>query len=56
MKELKGEAASPFTPDVYHPHEKDLGKQFWYILGQIASAQIDKKIFESLSSESKDPH
>ena len=25
MKELEGEAASPFTPDVYSPNEKELG-------------------------------
>ena len=36
MRELEGEAASPFTPNIYSPYEEDLGNQFWSILGEIA--------------------
>ena len=31
MQQLDGVAASPFTPDAYSPHEKELGQQFWSI-------------------------
>lgn len=55
MKELKGEAASPFTPDVYSPNEKKLGYQFWSILGEIAKKDINKDIFETLAEELSSP-
>lgn len=56
MKELEGEAASPFTPNVYAPHEDDLGNQFWSILGEIAKKEIDTEIFENFSKDLKEPH
>ena len=55
MKELKGEAASPFTPGVYSPNEKKLGYQFWSILGEIAKKDINKDIFEILAEELSSP-
>ena len=55
MKELKGEAATPFTPDVYSPHEEELGNQFWSILGNIAKHEINDEIFENFSKETKKP-
>ena len=55
MKELEGEAASPFTPDVYSPNEKELGKQFWSILGEIAKKEINKDIFETFVKDTPCP-
>ena len=55
MKELKGEAASPFTPNVYAPFEEDLGNQFWSILGEVAKKEINHEIFEIFSKELKNP-
>ena len=40
MQQLDGVAASPFTPNVYSPHEQKLGEQFWSILGEIAKKDI----------------
>ena len=37
MEEVKGEASSPFDRMFYKPYQKTLGKQFWSILGRIAS-------------------
>ena len=56
MKELEGQAANPFSPNIYAPYEKELGKQFWFILGQIASKKIDDKIFKKLSLDTQEPH
>ena len=56
MKELEGQAANPFSPNVYTPYEKELGKQFWFILGQIASKKIDDKIFKKLSLDTQEPY
>ena len=55
MRELKGEAASPFTSNIYAPHEVDLGKQFWSILGEIAKKEIDKDIFRDFIGEVEKP-
>ena len=55
MEELEGEAASPFTPNVYSPYEEDIGNQFWSILGEIAKKEIDSNIFEDFSKGSKKP-
>ena len=55
MKELKGEAASPFTPNVYSPHEEELGYQFWAILGEIAKLKIHDEIFRDFSINLQKP-
>ena len=55
MKELQGAAASPFTPNIYSPHEVELGEQFWSILGEIAKKEIQEDIFKSFLRELKEP-
>ena len=55
MRELEGEAASPFTPNIYSPYEEDLGNQFWSILGEIAKKEIDSEIFKIFSKDFKQP-
>ena len=55
MRELKGEAASPFTPNIYSPYEKELGEQFWSILGEIAKKKIDSDIYEDFNRETERP-
>ena len=55
MKELKGEAASPFTPNIYSPHEEEIGLQFWSILGEIAKYRIDEDIFNDFSINLQKP-
>jgi len=54
MEELEGEAASPFDKEAYRPFENEIGKQFWTILGKIASLDISKnKLTKSLKQSSK---
>ena len=55
MKELKGEAASPFTPNIYSPHEEELGFQFWSILGEVAKHKIEDDIFNDFSVNLQKP-
>jgi len=52
MRELKGEAANPFTPNSYSPYEHDIGIQFWSILGEITKKKIDETINRILESRS----
>ena len=55
MEELEGEAASPFDSDVYKPFEEEIGKQFWTILGKIASLEVPKnRLTKSFKSPSND--
>lgn len=37
VEELSGEAKSPFDIEPYSPFERQLGKEFWHILGCIAA-------------------
>ena len=55
MKQLDGAAASPFTPDAYSPHEKELGQQFWSILGEIAKKDIKDDFINQFDSPTEDP-
>ena len=55
MQQLDGVAASPFTPDAYSPHEKELGQQFWSILGEIAKKDIKDDFINQFDSPTEDP-
>ena len=55
MQQLDGVAASPFTPDAYSPHEKELGQQFWSILGEIAKKNIKDDFINQFDSPTEDP-
>ena len=55
MKELEGQAAIHFLP-IFMLHMKKSSKQFWFILGQIASKKIDDKIFKKLSLDTQEPY
>ena len=51
MRDLKGEAANPFTPNSYSPYEHDIGIQFWSILGEITKKKIDNEIFKTFAQD-----
>jgi len=55
MQQLDGVAASPFTPDAYSPHEEELGKQFWSILGEIAKKDIKDDFINQFDNATEDP-
>ena len=55
MQQLDGVAASPFTPDAYSPHEKELGQQFWSILGEIAKKDIKDDFINQFDNATEDP-
>ena len=55
MRELKGEAANPFTPNSYSPYEHDIGIQFWSILGEITKKKIDSEIFKTFAADLDQP-
>ena len=42
MEELAGTVASPFDKEAYIPNQAELGRQFWKILGKIASHDLAK--------------
>ena len=46
MEQLEGEAGNPFDNEAYKPHAKEIGQQFWSILGTISCLDISKKEFE----------
>ena len=43
MEQLPGLSSSPFDKEAYKPYQKELGRQFWSILGKIASLDITNK-------------
>ena len=43
MEELSGQSYNPFDKDAYKPYQKEIGEQFWSILGKISSTNISKK-------------
>ena len=55
MQQLDGVAASPFTPNVYSPHEQKLGEQFWSILGEIAKKDIADDFINQFDNTEIDP-
>ncbi len=55
MQQLDGVAASPFTPNVYSPHEQKLGEQFWSILGEIAKKDIADDFINQFDNTEANP-
>ena len=55
MQQLDGVAASPFTPNVYSPHEQKLGEQFWSILGEIAKKDIADDFINQFDNTETNP-
>ena len=49
MEELPGKVASPFDKEAYMPHEVEIGRQFWKILGKIASHDLTNSKLKELS-------
>jgi len=55
MEELKGQAASPFDKEAYSPNEKEIGKQFWKILGEIVKKEVDDPNLKEFFPRDKNP-
>ena len=51
MEELSGQVASPFDKDAYIPHEAEIGRKFWKILGKIASHDLTNSKLREISEE-----